>query len=641
MKLTTSNATVTNTVVSSKLTIGNNAVVVESLSVGNVSINSSAIAVGNVSITPTAVSTPSLILGGTAFVGGMFGGIVNYQEFTANGTWYNPLVNAAANASLTGYEQVFVMAWGGGGGASANNNRTCGGGGGACVTGMYTLSAITNTVSVVVGGGGSAITTTTTALSTATSGSNSSFSSLIAYGGAGGSSGGGGGGGGILAIASTTTGGTPLGGTVAAPGGTSTFGGGGGGTGGSGAGGPSIFGGAGGTGTGTQKGGDSIYGGGGGSGATAGPGLSIFGGNGGESGSNAGKVPGGGGGGQTSPTSVGAGARGEVRVWVIGPGSTTAGAPTYTLTANTTTLYEGSSVLYTVSTTNVANNTTLYYTLNNSSTAVATDFTTAVNGSVVISGGTGTFTLTAVDDSDATNESFRMDIRSSSLTGSIVASNGSVSIVPLPAVSLITRSTTSVDTSAQSTYTFNSMSIGTASTTRRVIALIQADSGSGGAETLNSATIGGISANIDAQAANGTGGSGTVAIVSATIPTGTTATVTATFSGTLQRASCFVIAIDNLQSVTPYDTATDITNPLSTTIDWLKDGYVVAVGATNSDAATYTWTGVTERYETDVGTGKVGGGDLFTTTTATNQTVAMTISGGSPARFALAVASYR
>jgi hypothetical protein len=408
MKLTTSNATVTNTVVSSKLTIGNNAVV-ESLTVGNVSINSSAIAVGNVSITPAVVSTPSLILGGASFAGGTFGGIVDYQEFAANGTWYNPLVNAAANAYLTGYEQVFVMAWGGGGGGGTNTTAGSAGagGGGACALGTFLLSSATNTCAVTVGGGGSV-----GAPNPGGNGGNSIFvinssATLIAYGGTGGSNTAGGLGGGTLPSSG------PLGNSSSN--GVSTYGGGG-----------------------FNTLGYTIFGGGGGAFGAAG--VSVPGGS---------SIYGGGGGSKGGNTTY------NVRVWVIGPGSTTAGAPTYTLTANTTTLYEGSSVLYTVSTTNVANNTTLYYTLNNSSSATSADFTTAVNGSVVISGGTGTFTLTANNDADSANEAFQIDVRTGSTTGSIVASNGSVSIVPFVGGDITVVSTSAAQTSVGSSVSLN------------------------------------------------------------------------------------------------------------------------------------------------------------------------------------------
>jgi hypothetical protein len=431
MKLTTSNV-VTGNVSINKLTIGN-AAVVESLNLGNVNFTPSAVTVGSVSITPTAITTPSLIVGGTSYSGGQWGGIVDYQEFTTTGTWYNPYANAAANASLTGNEQVLVMAWGGGGGGAANGtSRYDGGGGGSCVIGQLPLTYFTNTCSVTVGAGGALRSGTQ---GVATDGGNTIFvinstSSLIAYGGGGGSTSAdrGGGGGGILgAPIAGGTGGEPLGGANAAGGlvaGASTFGGGGGA---GNNGGISIFGGGGGAHGLIAVGGNSVYGGAGGGGNTLS--FSIFGGQGGNT-TVAPTSPGGGGG--SVATSGQNGARGEVRVWVMGTAGTTAGVPTYTLTANTTTLYEGSSVLYTISTTNIANGTNLYYAINTTaSSATSADFTTAVNGAIIINGGTGTFILTANNDAKTANEAFQIDVRTGSTTGSILASNGSVSIIPV------------------------------------------------------------------------------------------------------------------------------------------------------------------------------------------------------------------
>jgi hypothetical protein len=432
MKLTTSNVVTGNISVSS-LNIGNTllSTEIQSLSIGNVAFTSNSVNVGNVSITPIAITTPELVVGGAFYTGGTWSGIVNYQEFTANGTWNNPYFTVGSNASLSGNEQVLVMAWGGGGGGrNSGTNWNAGGGGGACVVGIYTLSQLTSTISVTVGDAG-------TGGATATNGGNSIFGSLVAYGGSGASAdSASGAGGGTVNAAATTTGGAPLGGapsgTAGVAGGTSTFGGGGGVTvQGAAGGGISIFGGGGGSGNNTL-GGNTVYGGGGGAGRTVSGsvsnsgGRSVFGGIGGNN-TVAAATPGGGGAGFTNVN----GARGEVRVWVMGPAGTTLGAPTYIMTANTTALYEQSSVLYTVTTTNVANGTTLYYTLNNSSTATSADFTTSVNGAFVVSSGTGTFTLTANNDADATSESFRMDIRTGSTTGTIVATNNSVSIIPV------------------------------------------------------------------------------------------------------------------------------------------------------------------------------------------------------------------
>jgi len=303
--------TVTNTNISNSLTVFsrltvNNAIVTmtpEGLTVGsNVSANSSQVTVGSTFINSSTISSPSLILGGTSW--GLYKGIVDYQVFTANGTWASPYSNTSFG--LSGEEQVFIMMWGGGGGGAANNTVVRTGSGAACVLGYYELSDLANTVTVTVGLGGTGIKTTTVAVGDPNIGTNSVFGSLTAYGGGAGD-GGTAGGGGTLTAGNTTVSGSPL------PGAVSTYGGGTSSS--SGNGGISIFGGGGGSRS--ASGGNSVYGGAGG-GSTGG--TSVFGGNGG-SGTLAninGSIPGGGASANAGVSGAGGnGARGEVRVWVI------------------------------------------------------------------------------------------------------------------------------------------------------------------------------------------------------------------------------------------------------------------------------------------------------------------------------------
>jgi hypothetical protein len=98
MKLTVSNSNISNNLSTAKLTLANG-IISDNLTIGNVLVTPSQISIGSVSITPTAVSVPSLVLGGTPFSGGLQGGIINYQEFTANGTWDNPLIYQQVNVS--------------------------------------------------------------------------------------------------------------------------------------------------------------------------------------------------------------------------------------------------------------------------------------------------------------------------------------------------------------------------------------------------------------------------------------------------------------------------------------------------------------------------------------------------------------
>lgn len=237
---------------------------------------------------------------------------VDYQEFSANGTWTKP-------PGLAGNELVIVEVWGGGGGGSSYGDGGGGGGGGYCRR-EYLSSELAATETVTIGAGGAVN----------APGGTTTFSSgadiCRAYGGGQGGPGanyGGGGGGGTLSAgtagaagATGGTGGTGYSSSIATPSDTDALspdsGAGGGGTihprafwGGGGGGVGSAGGGA------VSDGGYSAFGGGGGGGGTIGiGGISLHGGDGGAHGA-AGVIPAGGGG------CLAAGANGLCRVWVI------------------------------------------------------------------------------------------------------------------------------------------------------------------------------------------------------------------------------------------------------------------------------------------------------------------------------------
>lgn len=265
---------------------------------------------------------------------------LDYQAFTASGTWTKP-------TGLAGTEYVVIQAWGAGGGGggvdgqAASQPNSAGGGGGG---GFYELRVranvlgATETVTLNPGGAGGAA-----GVNNGSVGGNTTFGThLTVYGGAGGvamngpggTGGGGGGGGGNNSAGSIGAGSTGgigggFGGGAADNASTQTDGGGGGGSAGS-IGKPGYNGGGGGAaggagGAANKAGGSSRYGGGGGASGNAAGGTSAFGGAGGggvqDATATAGTQPGGGGGGAGSTTNTdyagGAGALGEVRVWVI------------------------------------------------------------------------------------------------------------------------------------------------------------------------------------------------------------------------------------------------------------------------------------------------------------------------------------
>lgn len=101
---------------------------------------------------------------------------------------------------------------------------------------------------------------------------------------------------------------------------------------------------------------------------------------------------------------------------------------------------EGNSLTFTVNTTNVTNGTVLYYNLSALSAATAADFT-SYSGSFTISSNTGTFSVTLATDLSVESESFYMDIKTGSITGTIVGTSQMVSITDAsPTYSLIPQS---------------------------------------------------------------------------------------------------------------------------------------------------------------------------------------------------------
>jgi alpha-tubulin suppressor-like RCC1 family protein len=95
----------------------------------------------------------------------------------------------------------------------------------------------------------------------------------------------------------------------------------------------------------------------------------------------------------------------------------------YSITPNTSTINEttGNTVSYTVTTTNTADNTVLYWT--NSGTASSSDFSDSVsNGTVTITNNSGTFTRSIIAESVTEgSETIILSLRTGSNTGPIVA----------------------------------------------------------------------------------------------------------------------------------------------------------------------------------------------------------------------------
>ena len=133
-------------------------------------------------------------------------------------------------------------------------------------------------------------------------------------------------------------------------------------------------------------------------------------------------------------------------------------APTYTVGVSTTSVDEGSSVDFTIDTTDVSNGTTLYY--NTASSMGSSDFSdNSLTGSFTIVGtgattGVATVTRTIANDfATEGTESFALTIRTGSTSGPVVATSASVSVNDVVPTVSISESTTTVDEGSSITFT--------------------------------------------------------------------------------------------------------------------------------------------------------------------------------------------
>ena len=127
--------------------------------------------------------------------------------------------------------------------------------------------------------------------------------------------------------------------------------------------------------------------------------------------------------------------------------------PTYTVTQSATSVDEGGSVTFTVTTTNVPDATTLYYSL--SGTATANDFVGGtMAGSFTITNNTGNFTVNVVGDVITDDgENFTANIRTDSTSGTIVGSSLQVTIADVSLTEAITQSATNINEGDLVTFT--------------------------------------------------------------------------------------------------------------------------------------------------------------------------------------------
>lgn len=194
-------------------------------------------------------------------------------------------------------------------------------------------------------------------------------------------------------------------------------------------------------------------------------------------------------------------------------------------------------------------------------------------------------------------------------------------VIGAPAATVSWTDSAGTLTSTPPDYTFTGMSIGAAHPTRQVFVATYYD-------VATAVTVNGIAASVVVSA-----GSNTFRLWRAAVPTGTTASIVVT-SGTSGRELISVWAAYNLQSTTPYDTASYTAAANATThttsINTKSGGILIATAAAiGTTALSLTgWTGATLRNNLSISDGSsdflLGAASQADTVTATGATLRTT-----------------
>ena len=173
-----------------------------------------------------------------------------------------------------------------------------------------------------------------------------------------------------------------------------------------------------------------------------------------------------------------------------------------------------------------------------------------------------------------------------------------------------------------STYTFTGQSIGVANASRRVIVGVSWSSAISATENaLTSATIGGVAATIDAYSGHITD-SRQCAIISAIVPTGTTADIVVNLAANSLRMGIGVWTVNGADPTGASNVSKNLVSGTLSVTTTAGD-HVVCVGVATNDGAApinVNWTGATERYETLFETNQhiQSGADVVASGTTTN-----------------------
>lgn len=198
-----------------------------------------------------------------------------------------------------------------------------------------------------------------------------------------------------------------------------------------------------------------------------------------------------------------------------------------------------------------------------------------------------------------------------------------------PDATAVYKGVVSTNTDATS-LTYSSAPLGTATPDRVIVVCVV----SNGADT-STVTVGGVSAT---QLVDG----GISEVWAVRYPTGTTANVVATFSSAFTRAAIFVYSCYNvINEKVPLATKTGSqTRPTDLSSNVVKGS--IGIGCSyNNDSTSFTWTGLTERYDAYVSGGSFTTASQDFSSNETPRTMSVICGDTSPVGFQTAFAVLR
>ena len=171
---------------------------------------------------------------------------------------------------------------------------------------------------------------------------------------------------------------------------------------------------------------------------------------------------------------------------------------------------------------------------------------------------------------------------------------------PRPNASIV-FATSDAQAGTGATVTFTSKSIGTAQTGRRIV-VAAGGPGSGSAVTITGVTCGGVAmTQLVQNNTSGGGGFQTASLWILEVPTGTTADIVVSWSGSSSRCYLGVWAVYGLESEAARSTVTSGSDPHTGSITVPGGGVVIGTAAGGAGSSmSYTWTGVTEDFDATV-----------------------------------------